>query len=563
MYDFSKYPNVSRAFQYAYDVKDGRRLACTYVRGAVDRFFNDLKRQDCELCSFYFDIDKAERFLRLVQKFNHVKGEWKTPHLYFENWQCFIFTNIYGFIDKRTKSRRFRTAHIQIPRGNGKSALASVCGLYHLSLENPKGNEVYSSATKKDQARIVLDSARAMAKANKKYLKATGTEVFAHHIAHEKSNSFFKALSADADSLDGLQPALSVIDELHSHKDRKVYDVMDSAMSKRPDSLSLIITTAGFSTSGVGYSETAYCKRICSQDIEDDTFFGIIYTIDEKDDPFDSSSWEKANPNWGVSVDPINFESKCKKAQESPESENNFLVKHLNIWSNAFSAFFNVKRWSKLGDKGLQLSDFEGESAWGGIDLASMEDLSSFAYIFKPEEKYYIFTKDFLPEARLLDHKRNKNLYHKFKKEGSLIVTNGESINYPKLQEILLKDSLKYNIQGVHFDPWNASEFAQRMSMENIEMIEFRMSTGNLSEPTKRLNALILENLIGHCGSSLLAWCISNVVAKRDANDNVFPRKEHEYLKIDSAISVIMALAGLMADLEEKSIYEERGILVF
>ncbi len=144
-----------------------------------------------------------------------------------------------------------------------------------------------------------------------------------------------------------------------------------------------------------------------------------------------------------------------------------------------------------------------------------------------------------------------------------MIVTPGESINYPKLEEIILADSLKYAMQAVHFDPWNASEFGQRMSMENIEMIEFRMNTGNLSEPMKRLNALTLENLIEHNGSSLLTWCISNVVAKRDANDNVFPRKEHEYLKIDSVIAVIMALAGLMADQDGKSIYEERGILVF
>ena len=558
VFDKKTYPHTCRAIQYANGVLDGNIPACEYIIGSCARFLDDLKNEEAD---FYFDVDSSERFLRLAQKFHHVKGNWATPNIVFEDWQCFIFANIYGFISRRTNQRRFRSVHIEVARGNGKSAKASIVGLYHLALENPKGNEVYSAAQGRDQARIIMDSARAMAKANKGFLKATGAEVLAHQIVHDSSNSFFRALSSDSNTLDGLQPACALIDELHAHKNRGVYDVIDSAMSKRNDSLLFSITTAGFNTTGIGYSQSVYAKKVSIGEVVDNNFFAAVFTIDKDDDPFDPEVWPKANPNWGISVDPFNFEAKANKAKNNPEDLNNFIVKHLNVWTNAMNPFFSVDRWNLCKDDTLRMEDFAGEKCWVGLDLASKVDLTSISYIFKKDKKYYLFVDNFIPEAAKRDSK-NKDAYIKWSSKGELIVTPGEAINYPKLQEHVLEKAKKYSIQGIHFDPWNASELAQRLSVEGLEMIEFRMNTGNLSEPMKRLDAVIRECDLVHSGSSLMEWSLGNVVAKHDANDNVFPRKDNEQLKIDPIVASIMALAGWMQDEEKESIYESRGIVI-
>lgn len=559
--DPGKYRYTLKGVKYAREVANGDIVVCKIAKGACQRFLDDIERAKDKSCLFYFDPDAAERFLRLGQKFRHVKGEWKTPHLMFEPWQCFIFMNVYGFISRETGKRRFRSVHVEVPRGNGKSAIASVVGLYHLSLDNPIGNEVYSAATGRDQARIILDSARAMAKGNKKFLAKTGTKVTAHQILHDKSNSFFRALSSDSNTLDGLQPACALIDELHSHKNRGVYDVIDSAMSKRDDSLLFVITTAGFSTAGIGYSQSRYAGKVALGEISDDSFFSIIYTIDEGDDIFDEKTWYKANPNMGVSVDITNFRSKAKKASENPEDKNNFLVKHLNIWTNAMVPFFNVLKFKRGISAGLRMEDFRGEACWTAIDLASKVDLTSFCYIFRPDHQYRFFWRNFVPEDAVNESK-NAPSYIRWAEQGHLTLTQGEAINYPYLQELFFEDHQNYNFRGCHYDPWNASEFAQRMSIQGVDMIEFRMSTGNLSEAMKRLDALIREGNALHTGNELVEWCLGNVVAKRDANDNVFPRKDAEQLKIDPIVSAIMGLAGWMADEEKESVYEKRGLIV-
>lgn len=568
------YKNVERGHQYALDIVSGKIVACVHIINSCKRYLGDLEqeRNDPE-CTFYFSKDKAERFLKLAQTFKHIKGRWKTPNIVFEPWQCFVFMNVFGFLLHETGERRFRSAHVEVARGNGKSALMSICALYVLGLDNPKGNEVYSAATGKDQARIVFDSARAMARGNPEFLEHTGIEVQQHKLIHDDSNSFMRPLSSESTTLDGLIPALAVIDELHAHKNRGVFDVIDSAMSKRDDSLMFVITTAGFDTTNIGYSQSKYAQKIAAKEVEDETFFSMVYTLDEDDDPFDENNWIKPNPNWGISVDPKNFKSKALKAQAQPESLNNFLVKHLNVWTNAMSPYYSVAKWKEL--KSVQeLEDFKGKTCFIGVDLASKIDICSFSIMFRDREfienedgeevkqdAYYVFNKNFCPEATIAES--NNELYPKWVKDGHLIATKGEAINYEKLESIMLQLSREYNIEGVLFDPWNATEFAQRMMKEDIEMIEMRMNTGNLSEPMKRLEALIRTKDIFHNGNGLDAWSLGNVVAKEDANDNVFPRKDSEKLKIDPIIAMIMALAGWLKDEAQESIYNERGIITF
>lgn len=558
IFDKKKYPNCHSGYQYILDVVSEKIITNIYIKSLCKKILKDFDNKE-----FIFDREWAEKFMRLFQKFEHViaADSWKTKNITLEPWQCFLFMCIEGFYWKRNNKRKYKTLYCEVARGNGKSAMLSVTGLIYLSLyRSVSGNKILALAAKKEQARIVLDSSREMAKKNESYRKHTGTEVYAHHISHDSSGSEFKAISSDSKTGDGLQPLLAIVDELHAHRDRSLYDVIDSAMSKRPDSLMAVITTAGFSLEGIGYSQSSYAKKVSLEEIKDETFFPIIYTLDENDDWRDESVWIKANPNLGVSVDIDAFRSKSFKAKANPADEINFKVKHLNLWQNAASQFFNDKKWKELGNKSLTIDDLRGQKCYVGVDLASHRDLTSIALVFKINNKYKIITRNFCPEKEINE---SKNVYYKeWEEQGYLIKTPGNAINYDIIEDTLYQLSKIVRIESAHYDHWNAAQFAQKMTEKRINMLDFRMNTSNLSEPMKKLDAIVLESQVEHDGNELVNWSIGNVVAKIDHNQNVFPRKEHESMKIDPIVAIIMALAGWINEENNESIYKDRGMII-
>lgn len=566
-FDPKKYPFCHKGHQYALDVVAKKVIAGKYIISACERYLRDLENKEA---FFYFDPDAGEKYLRLVQKFNHTKGKWPTKNMVYEPWQCWVFMNIFGFKNKETGFRRFRTAHLEEGRGNGKSPTAAAAVLYCLALDDPNGNMISCVATKTEQARIVLDDARAMALKNPSFLHANGVRVLAHKIVQPSSNSTARALSNDHGGMDGLNDVLAVCDELHA-MNRKTFEVITSGMSKRKDSLLLCITTAGDDTSSIGYFQSIFAKKVATGEFEDDTFFAAVYTLDEDDYWADETVWIKANPNLGVSVDIDSLRAKVEKAMVSPSDIPNLRIKHFNEWISEANAYFDLKAWDKCYVPNLKIEDYKGKALRVGLDMASHVDIASLGYVFKEKIKigknergedvyddfYTIFDKSFLPEETI---KQKKNpFYEHCIADGSLIQTQGAAISYETFKKTLKEDKRNYRIQDCMYDPWNSSQMAQDLS-DDIEMVKFAMNTANFSEPMKKLDAMIKKGRIRHNGSKLLRWCLGNVVAKPDHNDNVFPRKQHEKLKIDPIVAALMALAGWLSNENEESVYEQRGI---
>lgn len=563
--DFSNFPNVLKGHNYAKAVVDGKIVASRYVIGACKRYLSDIEQTDKD---WEFFPEVAEKYLRLVQRFHHVTGHWQTTNVVYEPWQCWVWMNIMGFINKKTGFRRFRIAHVEIARGNGKSLMASQAALFFLCLDNPNGNQISTVATKKDQARIVLDAARAMAKKNGSFLRAKGVSVLAHSIIHPDSNSMIRALSSEASSLDGLNDILAVCDELHAMR-RTTFDVVYSGMSKRSDSLTLCITTAGFDIDSIGYSQSAYAKKICLEEQEDDQFFAAVYCLDEKlnkdeedDDWADESVWIKANPNLGVSVDVDTIRAKIHKAMVSPSDVPNIKVKHMNMWVQEANAFFDQKKWDDCYDPDLKIEDFHGKACRLGIDLASNTDLAATVYLFRDKDgNYAMFDRTFLPEGTLAKVRAEKNtLYDDSVAKGYLIATKGDAINNDFIREDIEAQAKNFKIQEAGYDAWNATEMSQKLA-NKIEMVKIAMNVANFSEPMKKMDSLIREKKFRHNGSPLVRWCLGNVVAKEDHNSNVFPRKSHPKLKIDIIVAALMALALWLQDSDKDSVYEDRGVL--
>lgn len=550
----STHPFCHGGHKYALDVLANKIPTCKYIKGACKRYLDDLQKKE-----YPFNADKAERFLKLAQLFSHVKGKgWKSENIHFEPWQNFCFMNIFGFINPDTKERRFRIAHILIGRGNGKSLLASQVLLYLLALDDPKGNEISTAASKHDQARIVLDSSMAMAKNSPKYLKATGVKVLAHKITHPKSNSFARALSADSKSLDGLNDLLTVIDELHAVT-RELFEVIISGMKKRNDSLLLCISTAGSNTEGIGYNQDMFARKVALGEVKDDTFFALVYTIDDGDDIYDENTWIKANPNYGVSVDPISFKASAEKTKIVPSDLPNFLIKNLNSWQSQAFAYFDINKFDACYDPQMKLEDFHNKPCYGAVDLASKLDLTCHGNLFRKDGHYYFFFDAFLPQATK-DEAKSSIIYDEAVAEGSLIITPGEAINQETIENHYIKKSKNFRLKETMYDPWNAVNFAASLSKQGFEMVEFKQNTANYSEAMKTLAALIAEKKFHHNGSKLLRYCIGNVVSKEDANGNHFPRKTSDKLKIDIAVTLLMCLAAWLNEKQEESVYHERGI---
>jgi phage terminase large subunit-like protein len=547
---------VKIANQYIKDVLSGKILACQHVKNACERQKSDLKRKDL---AYRFDKSRAEKVCKFIEVLPHIKGIWAGKPIILEPWQVFLLTTVFGWVNKEGL-RRFKTVYTEVPRKNAKSTLSSGVALYLLTADNEGGPEVYSAATTRDQARIVWEDAKRMVDRCPALREYFGVQTSAHSVFVPSKAGVFKALARDqGGNLDGLNIHGAVIDELHGHKTREVWDVVETATGARSQPLIWGITTAGFNRTGICYEQRAYTIKILDRVHTDEEYFGIIYTLDDTDDWADPKSWAKANPNWGVSVSPDDIARKARKAMEMAAATNNFLTKHLNIWVNADTAWMNMRAWDACHDPELTEEQFKGMPCWIALDLATKTDLAVYVKLFEREGMYYLFGKYYLPEEAAEDG-RNSH-YQGWARQDILTLTPGNITDFEYIENDIREEAAKYDIQKVAYDPWQANYLATRLMSEGLPMGEYRQTVQNMSEPMKQLEALVLSGKVRHSGCPILTWAISNVVGHLDAKENIYPRKEFPENKIDPAVAAIMALGEYMSTTNEgTSAYEDRPI---
>jgi phage terminase large subunit-like protein len=554
------------AAAYAKDVASGRIAASRFVAAACKRQTEDLKRFKAKGAAYQFDKAKASKVCQFIELLPHIKGPKAGQLITLEPWQIFILTTIFGWV-KKDGTRRFRRVYIEVPRGNGKSALSSGVGLYMLAADNEGGAEVYSFATTRDQAKIVFGDAQNMARRTPGLKAHFGVDVNAHNINVLRTASKFEALSAEGSTLDGLNTHFACVDELHAHKTRAVYDVVETSTGKRAQSLLWVITTAGSNRAGICYEVRGFVTKVLNGSVKDDSQFGIIYGLDDGDDWTTEDALIKANPNWGISVMPEVLLPLQAKAMTMPSAANNFKTKHLNEWVNADTAWMDMRAWEACADPSLDVEQFAGEPAWIALDLASKVDIAAKMSLHTREvdgkQHFYVFGQYYLPRDTV-DRGENSQ-YQGWESMGLLSVTDGAVIDFQVIEDDLLADCSRFEVREVPYDPFQATQMATRMMAQSVPMVEMRPTVLNFSEPMKQLEALVLQGRLHHDGNPVLAWMMSNVVAHMDAKDNIYPRKERPENKIDGVVALIMALGRALADQSTggASVYEERGLLTF
>jgi len=550
---------VAIAGMYGERVERGEIPACEWVRKAVKRQIEDQKRFSGKSSRFYFDPDEAAKVCKFIELLPHTKGQLAGQKIRLEPWQIWILTTVFGWRRTADGGRRFRRVYIEVPRGNGKSSLSSGVALYCLLADKEPGAEVYSFATTRDQAGIVFNDAKRMVQQTASLRSHFGVEVLSHALYVPKTNSTFQAKSADGSTLDGLNTHLAVVDELHAHRTRAVYDVVETSLGKRVNSLMWVITTAGFDTSGICYEVRTMVRNVLNRSVVDESQFGIIYGLDEGDDWKSLAALEKANPNWGVSVMPEVVTSLQKKAIAIPSAAGNFMTKHLDVWCSAASGWMNMPAWNKCAREELRREDFEGEPCYIGLDLGSKSDMTAKVLMFPREDRdgrtYFVTFADFYLPSRAIETSPNSQ-YRGWVEQGLIRVTEGAMTDFNVVEEDIREDLSRYSVQSIAYDPWQATQLISSLEDSGAPLVECRMTVQQISEPMKTLEALVLDGRIQHDGNPCLTWMMGNVVAKVDAKDNIFPRKERYEQKIDAPVAMIIALSAAGAEQDDFSDFD-------
>lgn len=529
-----------------------------YTRLACERHLRDL--QHGHERGLWFDEKRANVAVKFFLLLTHNKGRWAGQPMELEPWQQFFIASIFGW-KRADGTRRFRESYLEVARKNGKSTVGSGVCLEMLVLDGEAGAEVYTAATKKEQARIVFGDAQNMARKSTSLLKKV--KVQQHAIMVASTLSTMKPMSSDSKTEDGLNPHCIYIDEYHAHPDDGLYSVLKSATGARSQPLLSIITTAGFNRLGPCAQLRKACANLLEGQYTDDSYFALIYSLDEEDDWLDESTWAKANPNLGVSLSLDYLREQATAAVRLPSQQVNFKTKHLNLWTDASAVWIPNEVWM-LGAHGSPVLELLGRKCWGGLDLATVRDITALVLLFPKEDGAFDALCWFWVPEEAVDVRTEKDgvPYRQWVDEGYIIATPGNVTDYNYIKREVMEICERYLVQMIDYDRYNASQLVVDLTAEGVPMQPFGQGFISMNTPTKELEKLALQGKVHHYGNPVLAWMCGNIEIQRDAADNIKINKGKSKEKVDGMVALVEALGGFLTDKsDDEYIYRDRDLI--
>ena len=564
-------PSTNPVDAYAQRVVAGTVPAGRYHRLACARHLKDRAREGTPGFPFRFVWEArdhrgrltpcAMRFLEFARQAKHYKGrQWAGRLFEPTDSQVFRLGSIFGWRHVATGHRRFTTAYNELPRKQGKSFEAAIVAIYAVFFEGEPGAEGYVIATKEKQAKIVFNDAKKLV-ARTPALLARIT-VSAANLHREQTSSKLEPLGSDSDTTDGLNPYVIIVDELHAFKVRNLLDVMESATGARDTFLNFQITTAGNDPVSPCGDQHDYACKILDGVLEDDAstlaFFAFIAHADVDDDWLDERTWQKANPHYGLSVNPEDLRKLALKAKNMPSAAAEFKQKRLNLWVNAGAPWLSHEGWRRgqtvwSADGRFATPDFlRGRPCWLGVDLSSKIDLTAIVAVFPPvdaDPQWRLVVWALTPEDTVLERAlRDRAPYPHWIERGFLRTNPGNRIDQSVVVDIIREAATRFNVQAIGFDPWNAGNIEKELTEAGFQVIEVPQTLAQMSGPSKDFEADVLDGLVDAGGNPLMAWCISNVVVQRDGKDNIYPVKRKSRGRIDPVIAALIGYKLVMLE---------------
>lgn len=537
--------NRNYILEYLEEIRSGRAIVSKKVRTIYERLAQEIESPKAP---YVFDVKRATKPIRFIERFcKHSKGEWAGRPVKLELFQKAYISALFGFIDENTGYRRYTESFFMVARKNGKSTMLAGIALYLLVADQEPGAELYTVATKKDQAKIIFDEVQNMVNQSPQ-LKAI--------LKKRKSDLYFpdgmakmQALGKNSDTLDGLNAHGVIMDELHGVKDRNLYEVMKQSQSARRQPLLIMITTAGTVRECIFDDIYSYAENVLNGTFTDPHFLPIIYELDNVKEWKSAKNWAKANPGLGTIKKLSDLQAKVEKAKQSPVDLNGILVKDFNVRGTKSTAWLSFDDINN--EATFDITAFKGKYAIGGADLSITTDLTAATILlYDPESETYLVKQMYwIPEANVEERvKTDKIPYDKWHDQGLIRFCKGNTINYSDVTAWFMEIVQIYHITPawIYYDSYSARYWVEEMESKGFRMVRAIQGAKTLSIPMQKLGADLQAKRINYNNNPILKWCLTNTGVQQDRNGNIVPVKNQAAkMRIDGTASLLDAYVGL------------------
>jgi len=487
---------------------------------------------------------RADHAVAFIEQLRHSKGEWAGQPFYLFPWQEQIVRDIFGVI-KQNGARQFNHCFVEICKKSGKSELAAAIALYMLCADGEQGAEIYGVANDRKQAGIVFDVACKMVMAQPTLNSLCKIVESQKRIVFRPTSSFYSAMSSEVSTKYGLNTHACIFDELLGQPDRRLYDTMiRGASAARKQPLNFVITTAGSDRNSICYEEHTKAMDILEGRKIDPTYYPVVFSAPDDADWTDPEVWKKVNPSYGKIVGEEYYQNACASAKQNPAEEMLFRQFFLCQWTNTSKKWLPMDKYDK-GNMPFKPEDLHGKSCYGGLDLASSDDIAAFVLVFPPDDErdfYCVLPFFWIPKDNMERRVRKDHVpYDRWVREGHLEATEGNIIYYDFIEKKIEELNKIYKIEEVAYDRWGAVQITQNLRKEGFTMIDFGQGFKDMSPASKELYRLILDEKLIHGGNPVLRWMFENVHVETDAAGGMKPSKKKSREKIDGAVATIMA----------------------
>lgn len=550
---------TERLLKYCEDVEKNKIVTNKWTKLAVKRFRDDMKKSQTDDFPYYYDSKAADRFVDFCELLKLYQDEFAGIPLKLERWQCFVMCQTVGWKHKETDARRFNTVFCFVGRKNGKSVMASTLLIYD-ALSVP-GGQALCCATKREQSKIVFESAKNMIVQNPILSKRLKIYESTSRIVNLKLSSRIEALSADAKKFDGLSPSTIVCDELSAMDDYSIIKILKSGQGARKDRLCFQITSGSDNLGSCGKSEFDRSCKILDGIIKDDNYLPVLYCIDEGDDWTDSKVWPKANPCLGVSLKKDFLVKAAREASQVPSLQTEFRCKNLCEWLNNEHAWINYRYWQVCADNADKFKFDKSKPYYANlsIDLSKSNDLTSLTLCLYQDKKYYMKHWLYFPKDSLDDRiKTETELWRQWFDKGVVKGLPGKTIDYEWLLNQIQQICEQYEISEILYDPYASSKITNELE-DVMTIVPIPQNLKNLSPYTKTYEKEILDGNIVD-GNEFMKWAVSNAMIFEDANGNIKiiknsrKGKNVSNLHIDPVITSLMGVGRIKSLLDSGEI---------
>lgn len=533
---------LEEARRYAIQIRQGEIPANIYIRAAVDRYFVDLEREDL--------LQSTDSVLRVFKFFSLLKINIKNRYVQYQilPYQAFIVLNLFLFYYRATQKRRYRYMFLFVARKNSKTTFAAALNLYYLCLDGVEDPQSLLLASTREQATIALDYAKNIVINSPALHKRLQVMQYQIRFNFGSSRGFMKTVASESKRLDGYNPSSAILDEIHAYPDDSLFNVIKSGILARDNPVILLISTAGSIIPSFCYTMVELAKNILNKVVDDDSFFIMLYTLDEGDDYNDPSVWVKANPALGVIISEEDIMIEYNQAKNLSSQLVNFLTKHLNIFVLSSRSWIPEAVLQRVNTP-FDLEKYEGSDVFIGLDLSSTRDLTSIVLVFYDQEanKYDVKPLFFFPNNPDRRLRQGGIDLRPWIREGYIKECQTETIDYDLLFETIVNLNQKYNIVALAFDRWNSDLIIPRLENQGINCVPFDQTPKSFNFPLKYLEKMIYDGRVSFGGNPVLLWNFRNVVLYQDGNGNIKIMKNRSRDAVDGAVSLGMAFAGWIA----------------